>query len=327
MKLSNKTRVVAALAVPTLLFTAACGSDDSSGSDKGTNASAAVSTVSGSFGKKPTIKVPSDATAPSKVVVKPVVEGSGTEVKKGDYVRLDFSGVAMKDSRNLGGTWDQAKGSGPHAQVVAKTGEQNPMLPPKVLDAVIGQKVGTRLLVEGSAKDLVGENLNPQSGIKGTDGLVWAIDVAGAASADAKAEAKGTMATPELGIKVNVPSQKPAEITIPKGEKPPATLQEQVLIKGDGPKVKAGEGLIAQYTGVAWEDGKKFDSSWDHGGASAFQIGTGSVVKGWDQALVGKNVGDRVLLVIPPKLAYGESQGHELAKKTLVFVVDIVGTV
>ncbi|MQY14003.1 hypothetical protein SRB5_41630 [Streptomyces sp. RB5] len=325
MNLSKKTRLVVAVAVPALLFTAACGSDDSSGSDKGTKAAAVVSQVTGGFGEKPTIKVPSGAKAPASIAVKTLVQGKGAAVKKGDYVRLDFSGMAMKDNRDLGGTW---AAQGPtRQQVVAKTGEQNPMLPPKVLDAVVGAKPGSRILVEGSAGDLVGQNLNPQSGIKESDGLVWAIDVVGAATAEAKAEAKGEMAEPQFGLQVQVPRQKPAEITIPKGQDAPDKLQQQVLIKGTGPVVEKGQGLIAQYTGVAWEDGKKFDSSWDHGGATAFQIGTGSVVKGWDQGLVGKKVGDRVLLVIPPKLAYGDSQGHELAEKSLVFVVDILGTV
>ena len=48
---------------------------------------------------------------------------------------------------------------------------------------------------------------------------------------------------------------------------------------------------------------------------------------GWDKGLVGKHVGDRVLLVIPPSLGYGASPQSELAKNTLVFTVDILGTV
>lgn len=111
---------------------------------------------------------------------------------------------------------------------------------------------------------------------------------------------------------------------MPKGKKAPTELKQQVLIKGKGKEIKKGDALVAQYTGVKWEDGKKFDSSWDHGGATTFQIGTGSVVKGWDDALVGKHVGDRVEIVIPPKLGYGSQPQSELAKNTLVFSVDIV---
>ncbi|MFG2192333.1 FKBP-type peptidyl-prolyl cis-trans isomerase [Streptomyces sp. NPDC048639] len=320
----NIRRLVAALAVPALLFTAAaCGSDDGS-SDAG------VVSVEGKAGEKPKISVPKDAKASEKLVSKTVSEGSGAEVKKGDLVRLDFAGETMKGGKTLGSTWVKQPGADPKAprtQVVQELGQQSQSLPAPVLDALVGKKVGSRVVVEGTAKALIGKQLNPQSGIKPTDGLVWAVDIASAEKPDKKAEAKGEQAAPKAGLPtVKAQSQKAATITIPKADKP-KDLQEQVLIKGKGPKVKAGDGLIVQYTGVKWEDGKKFDSSWDHGGATAFQIGTGSVVQGWDKALVGKNVGDRVLMVIPPKLAYGATPQSPLAKNTLVFSVDIVGTV
>ncbi len=209
-----------------------------------------------------------------------------------------------------------------------EVGTQGQMLPTKVADALTGHKVGSRVQVEGTAEAIVGEQLNPQSGIKPTDPLVWVVDIVNAKKVDKKGEVKGDQAASEAGMpEVKAASQKAATITIPKGEKAPKDLKEQVLIKGDGAAVKAGEGLVVQYTGVKWEDGKKFDSSWDHGGASAFPIGVGGVIQGWDKGLVGKNVGDRVLLTIPPNQAYGADPSNQLAKNNLVFVVDILGTV
>jgi FKBP-type peptidyl-prolyl cis-trans isomerase len=301
-KTSSKTvRAGVALAVPALLLTAACGSDKGSDdSDKG--AGAAVSKVTGAFGAKPKVTAPKNAKAPKDVAVKTVIQGKGEKAVKGDTVRLDFAGQVLKNGRDLGSTWSTAKATkGPHQQIVAKLGEQNQSLPPKVLDAVVGAKAGSRVLVEGGAQKV-----------------------------NAKAEAQGTQAAVKGGLpKVEVPKQKAAAITIPKGQKAPTALKDQVLIQGKGKEIAAGQGLIAQYTGVKWDDGKQFASSWKHAGATPFQIGTGSVVKGWDQALVGKHVGDRVLMVIPPKLAYGnkKQQGNDLGGKTLVFVVDIVGAV
>ncbi len=328
------TRTGAALVVPALLFAAACGSEDSSDSDNGGKAGA-VTQVTGAFGEEPKFDVPDDAQASDEAVVKVLSKGDGAKVAKGDQVRLDFAGKTMKDEQDLGSTWAQPAGGGGqqsagdvHPQLMGKVGEPNQSLPPDVLDSVKGHTVGSRLLVEGTAGALVGESLNPESGIEKSDGLVWVIDVAGAGKVDAKAELKGESAEPREGMpEIEVPAGKAAKITIPKGEDAPKELQEQVLIKGKGDEVKAGQGLVAQYTGYAWEDGKKFDSSWDNAGAAAFQIGTGSVVEGWDKALVGKKVGDRVLLVIPPDLGYGKSEGNELQKKTLVFVVDILGTI
>ncbi|MET9438184.1 FKBP-type peptidyl-prolyl cis-trans isomerase [Streptomyces sp. NPDC006551] len=323
MNYNTKSRIAAVLAVPALLFTAACGSD----SDAQTGN---VAKVTGKFGSAPEISIPKDAEPADKTVIETVSEGDGATVKKGDFVRLDWTVEKWKGAEALGGTWTQQTpgAKGPRRQAVERVGQPSQQLPEKILDAVVDRKAGSRVLVQGTAGDLIGQTLNPQSGLTAEDSLVWVIDVVGAASVDSKAEAKGQQAATAPGMpEVKAPSQAAATITVPKGEKAPTALKEQVLIKGTGPKVEAGQGLIAQYTGVKWEDGKKFDSSWDHGGATAFQIGSGSVVEGWDKGLVGKNVGDRVLLVIPPSLGYGANPSSELAKNTLVFSVDILGTV
>jgi FKBP-type peptidyl-prolyl cis-trans isomerase len=326
MNYTMKRRVAALLAVPALLFTAACGSDDDSNGD----AAAGVAQVKGKVGEKPEISVPKDGKPSQKTVTETVSEGSGAAIKASDFVRLDWTVKKWGGDQDLGGTWaaPQTGAKTPKQQSVEQVGKQSQQLPAKVLEAVKGKKAGSRILVQGTAGDLIGQNLNPQSGITAKDVLIWVVDPVGASAVDAKGEAKGEQAAPEAGLpEVKAASQKAATITVPKGVKPPKDLKQQVLIKGDGKKVEAGQGLVAQYTGVKWEDGKKFDSSWDHGGATAFQIGTGSVVQGWDKGLVGKNVGDRVLLVIPPSLGYGANPQSELAKNTLVFVVDILGTV
>ncbi|MEW2400114.1 FKBP-type peptidyl-prolyl cis-trans isomerase [Streptomyces sp. NPDC046862] len=325
MNFNTKRRVAALLAVPALLFTAACGSDDGNNGD----AAAGVAQIKGKVGEKPEISVPKDGKPSKKTVTKTVSEGSGSVIKASDFVRLDWTVEKWGGGKELGGTWAaQTGGKTARPQSVEQIGKPSQQLPDKVIDAVKGKKAGSRILVQGTAADLLGQNLNPSSGIAAKDVLIWVVDPVGAAAVDAKAEAKGEQAASESGMpEVKAPSQKAATITVPKGAKAPKDLKQQVLIKGSGKKVEAGQGLIAQYTGVKWEDGKKFDSSWDHGGATAFQIGTGSVVQGWDKGLVGKNVGDRVLLVIPPSLGYGASPNSELAKNTLVFVVDILGAV
>lgn len=117
----------------------------------------------------------------------------------------------------------------------------------------------------------------------------------------------------------------PPQITVPDAE-PPSELQVETLSKGDGAKVTSGQTIVVNYAGVRWEDGETFDSSFDGGGPAGFAIGVGAVIKGWDQGLVGQTVGSRVLLVIPPDLAYGDqAQGPIQAGDTLVFVVDILG--
>ncbi|GAA2102240.1 FKBP-type peptidyl-prolyl cis-trans isomerase [Streptomyces albiaxialis] len=112
---------------------------------------------------------------------------------------------------------------------------------------------------------------------------------------------------------------------IEKGEgDPPKKLGVKVLKEGKGQEVKKGDALNAHYLGQLW-NGKEFDSSWKRGQPATFQIGTGKVIKGWDEALVGKKLGSRVEIVAPPAKAYGK-QGQPPTipgNSTLVFVVDL----
>jgi peptidylprolyl isomerase len=115
-------------------------------------------------------------------------------------------------------------------------------------------------------------------------------------------------------------------ITIPAGE-PSPNLQLKVLDAGTGPVVEAGQQISVQYLGVVWPGGAMFDNSYDRGQPATFPIGTGGVIPGWDNGLVGQKVGSRVLLVIPPAEGYGTSGNPRANIKgtdTLVFVVEIL---
>lgn len=111
----------------------------------------------------------------------------------------------------------------------------------------------------------------------------------------------------------------------------PAGLTQQTLIQGSGATVAKGDTLIANYLGQTWapKGGKPdvFDSSFKRGSPAAFVIGAGAVIPGWDKTLVGKKLGSRVLLTVPPSDGYG-SKGQPSAgisgTDTLVFVVDLV---
>ncbi|GGO82815.1 FKBP-type peptidyl-prolyl cis-trans isomerase [Wenjunlia tyrosinilytica] len=117
------------------------------------------------------------------------------------------------------------------------------------------------------------------------------------------------------------PGKKPK---VAKGEgDPPKELKVKVLHKGTGPALKKGEVLNSHYLGQTW-DGKVFDNSYDRGKPITFEVGTGKVIKGWDEGLVGQNIGSRVELVIPPDKGYGaQAQQNIPANSTLVFVVDL----
>lgn len=108
----------------------------------------------------------------------------------------------------------------------------------------------------------------------------------------------------------------------------PKSLESKVLVSGNGTQVKKGSLLVANYVGQIWR-GKVFDSSFSRNELAPFPIGVNQVIKGWDETLVGRPVGARLLLVVPPADGYG-AKGNTGAgitgTDTLVFVVDIVGS-
>ena len=117
------------------------------------------------------------------------------------------------------------------------------------------------------------------------------------------------------------------KIPAPKGD-PPPELVIRDIVKGKGPKAKAGDELSMQYVGNSWSTGQQFDASWDRGAQPfTFQLGAGMVIPGWDEGLVGLRKGGRRLLIIPPDKGYGPNgtpDGTIAPNETLIFVVDRV---
>ncbi len=96
------------------------------------------------------------------------------------------------------------------------------------------------------------------------------------------------------------------------------------IVVGDGPEALPGATVEVHYVGVDFETGEQFDSSWDRNESISFPLQ--GLIAGWQEGIPGMKVGGRRQLVIPPALAYGESGGHRLAGRTLVFVIDLLGT-
>jgi peptidylprolyl isomerase len=204
---------------------------------------------------------------------------------------------------------------------------------PGIQSAVAGKKVGSRVLAIIPPKQGYGTSGNSQLGVTGSDTLVFVMDLIQKYSSGT-VSASGTQVSGGGGDLPTVSAAKGSvpKVTIPKGVTPPTTLVSKTLIKGSGPVVTKGEYVVAQYTGVNWRTGQVFDSSWQRSLPYSFKIGAtpSQVIPGWDQGLVGQTVGSRVLLVVPPKDAYGsagQSQAGIKGTDTLVFVVDIISAV
>jgi FKBP-type peptidyl-prolyl cis-trans isomerase len=97
--------------------------------------------------------------------------------------------------------------------------------------------------------------------------------------------------------------------------------------RGDGEQAAAGKTVTVHYTGML-TSGVKFDSSLDRSDPIKFPLGTGRVIKGWDEGIAKMRVGDKAMLIIPPQLGYGVkgTPGGEIPPNaTLIFIVELVG--
>jgi FKBP-type peptidyl-prolyl cis-trans isomerase FkpA len=110
------------------------------------------------------------------------------------------------------------------------------------------------------------------------------------------------------------------------------SMQSVEIKPGTGETITAGKIAVVQYTGWLYEaaakdnKGKQFDSSRTGGAPFRFPLGTGQVIKGWDQGVAGMKVGESRRLIIPADLAYGDrgAGGVIPPGATLVFDIDLV---
>ena len=86
-----------------------------------------------------------------------------------------------------------------------------------------------------------------------------------------------------------------------------------------------GDMLLVHYEGKL-QDGTIFDSSYKRGTPFRFQLGSGEVIAGWDQGVLGMREGEKKELVIPPEFAYGEQgiPGVIPPNATLIFQVELL---
>jgi len=316
-------RLLALIAIPLLacLVLAGCGgsskstaSSSSSASSSGANTAV---TATGAFDKTPKVTIPK-AKAGSNLAVKTLIQGTGATLTKSDVMATNFVVYF----------WDGTNSSLKENTFTSSPTIISSSLLPGLESALIGKKVGSRVLAVIPPAQGFGTSGNPQAGITGTTTLVFVIDVLKAYAATAGATGAQVSHGGGTLPAVTAKAGSAPTLTFPSSS-PPSGLVTTTLVKGTGPKIVKGEYVVAHYVGYIWRTKKVFSSTWSSKTPYLFIIGASPsrVITGWDKGLVGQTVGSRVMLSIPPAEGYGSSGASQAGIKgndTLVFVVDII---
>ena len=296
----------------------ACGDDSgSSSSDEKSSGGSSLGSIeiSGEVGSNPEVTWDGEMTA-DDIDTDVVTEGDGDEIETGDQV---FAHIWIGNGLTQEMSFSTYDASEPQLLTVDEQ-----QLSPLFLAGLEGQKVGSRVAIAASAATAFGEGGNPELKIGNEDTVLTIVDVIGAIGDGPQGTDQNA---PSWVPGIEGGSDTPTAFDFANAPKPTEALRSAVLVEGDGPAVEKGQTMAVNYLGQVYDGKKPFDESYSAQPA-AFPIGVDRVVKGWDQALVGQNIGSRVVLAIPPKLGYGK-QGNEQAgikgTDTLYFVIDILG--
>ncbi|MFF1841608.1 FKBP-type peptidyl-prolyl cis-trans isomerase [Streptomyces sp. NPDC058217] len=306
-------RLAALLVVPLLLLTAACGGDGKGSDSASKNGFPAIAAGS-KFGEKPTLSK-GQGDPPKELKTQVISEGDGAKLKNGDAIQVNYLGQAWDSTKPFDNSFDRKQpfdltlGAG----MVIKGWDQG----------LVGQKVGSR--VELVIPPDLGYGAQGQGDIKPNATLVFVVDILKATqiptSAKGTAVAQDNVDLPKVGT--NTDGKAPS-VKIPEKTDPPKKLVSNYVLESDGEVIKETDSVVVNYVGLLWKDGKTFDSTYAQGKTQTFPLAQ-VTLKGLKNGLIGKKIGSRVLLVIPPDQAFGDKAQQSIpAKSTLVFAVDLL---
>ncbi|MEU5867729.1 MULTISPECIES: FKBP-type peptidyl-prolyl cis-trans isomerase [unclassified Nonomuraea] len=266
--------------------------------------------VGGAFGARPTIVFP-DGRPAAGLRVEELSTGGGDRLGDDDVAVVQYTAHVWdgRDNRLVDSSFNRGT---PAAFPVGS-------LLPGLDRALRGRTVGSRVIAAIPPGE--GFGTSPPRGVGPADDLFYVVDILGAHHKGASVKSAGGSLA---GVRVTGDDR--PELSIPSAA-PPRAFASKVLRRGSGRPAQAGQLLVTQYEGAVWDRRRVFDGTWPTGLPKAFKIGDGTVIKGWDKALVGVPVGSRVLMIVPPAYGYG-APGHAAygikGSDTLVFVVDVL---
>jgi peptidylprolyl isomerase len=306
-----------------MLLLAACGG----GGDTSTKKKSDVDmgdkitglTVTGKFGAQPTVKV-AKAVKADKPETQVITAGTGKPVVANKKAMFDIYLAKGSDGSKLYSDLDR----GTPTQVSMQENQFFKV----VIDSLVGKPQGSRVAIAATVKDVWGAAGVPQLKLKTTDTVLFVIDVLSVEPTNVLSGPKGAeVSAPATAPKVEQSGSKVTGIDFSKApKKAPTKLEVIPLVKGTGPAAKSGHLVTFNYYGAVYGAKKAFDSSFSRGAPVPFGVGVNGLIPAWDKVIPGLKQGSRVLIIAPPKYAYGSRKQQNIpANSTLTFVVDVLG--
>ena len=295
------------------LLLAGCGSSDTD------TTVGSLGDVKVSSGDTPTVTVAKGFSV-TKTETKVLKQGTGAEVASGEAVKVNYVAVNGRTGKQFDSSFTTGK---PYTVDLVET-----KILPGFIKGLEGQKIGSRVLVAISPKDGFGQ-AQKKLDIEKNDTIVFLFDIDSKVPTEASGAAvKLPKDLPKivLGADKHPSGFKKTGDTAAKQSEPSA----HVVIQGYGPAIEAGQTVRMEYVGQIYPDGTIFDESWTRADPFDAPIGTGALIKCWDDLIPGQKIGSRVVLVCPSDVAYGDDPNDAnrspdiKAGDTLIFAIDLL---
>lgn len=316
------TRPIAVVFLLTIGLLSGCASDSHPKAATSTGASTNTKIgvqVEAAFGSKPTLTIP-DTAAPATLTQEVLTPGTGTTVAKGDTLIVNYLGQTWAPKSGKPNVFDSSFDRGQPAAFVIGVGRVIPGWD----ETLVGQKIGTRVLVSIPPAEGYGSDGQPSANIDGTDTLVFVIDVVADYKPDASAPGTAVAKLPATDFpKITNVAGKPPTILSSKGVPVPAKPVATLLVTGSGAKIDATKSLVLQIVQSDLDTNKNLQSSW----GESPQVAQAQDVLSVAPVLTDQNIGSRVLILVPATAAIAatETAAAQPASPPQVLIADVIG--
>lgn len=236
--------------------------------------------------------------------------GTGRKADIGDLVSIRFTAWMVKDSsENLFTDW--SKDSTKNKEIIGATPKTG--RPFKFL-------LNEKNFIKGSTDGIAGMKVGGTRTIIIPSEIAYGKQGIGPIPPNTKLKALVTLIDAKKPVVANL-----WDVDSSKYKTTKDGLKFAIIQQGNGPKADSGDIVTVSYSGYLAKDSTKFDSSVERDEPFKFQLGTHTVMAGWDEGIALLHKGDKARFVIPPALGYGSRPNRVIpANSTLIFDVELV---